>query len=835
MPRNRRLVPGWLLSGSLIAGGLFSVAVAPRVADAGVDREVVAHQHRAVSGDVGFALGIRADRPRTAESIHHVILVDTSASQVGQHRDHGLAVLDAMLGALPASDRVQVFAYDVEPVALTRGFVSPETARNVSGDKLSRRVPAGAGNMLDAIKAASSTIDGIDAAAITVIGDGMSVAKLMQPKDLDASLSALRANGVAVHAYGVGSNIDVQVLGILAQQTGGVALVDKSEDADEVGHRLSSASRELPTAVLSVRLGDADGELLAKPLPIRSDRQSYQVGIGQLKKGDSVQVTTADSGAQNIRVGAVSNNANDFLVAEINKVDRIGGVMNGLAGESIVNKFRQNYLDQIDALEVTGRQAVESGDFSRAESIAGQLAMADPGNRHASEILDAVSTGLIPVFQDAPAPGAPELNVGDTVDLEGRAGERQIGAISEVEERLRLRGEKLSLAANRTIQEARELLQTDPESARAVLQQMRGAVKSAGDIEPELQEQLLRRLNFELTAVSSKEESLAAKQQSLQEIRAEIEAQERVVESLTLEEERLKQLSEQVRALMAQGYAGDSGAFEQAEAVARVIVEIRPGNATGAAALFNAEAAGQLDKAFRLRALRADRFLETLYQVELSHVPFPDYPPVVYPSAAEWTRKTELREKWRSVNLHQNSPNEARIIRALDSDAQVEFIDQPLNDAIRFLGEFYDIPIKLKEDALGDVGITPDEPITELVLSGVKLRNVLNIICEDEIGDLTYYIKDEVLWISSIDDANASGPQTRVYPVADLVIPIQAPQSGGGGLGGAGGGLGGGGLGGGGGGLGGGGLGGGGLGGGGGFFAIPSGNDVSPMKKKAVN
>lgn len=832
MPRSRRLVPGWLLSGSLLCGGVFNVAIAPRVADAGAERDVYVHQHAIQSGESGFAIGVRADRPRTAESIHHVILVDTSASQLGEHRDHGLAVLRGMLDSLPTADRVQVFAYDVEPVALTRGFVSPETAANVAMGKLGRRVPAGAGNLLDAIKAASSAVADHENSAITLIGDGMSVAKLMQPQDLDGSLQSLRKSGVAVNSYAVGSTVDYQVLGILAQQTGGLALLNESDQAGQIGHDLAEAARELPTPVASIRLGDASGELLSKPLPIRSDRLSYIVGVGELERGDAIQVTTADSGAQTLTVKSVSSQGNDFLVGEVNKADRFGGALNGLAGDQFVSKARQNFFDQLDALAANGQQALESGDFQKAEILANQLSMLDPGNRRASEILDTASTGLIPVMQDNGAFAADDLNVGDK--LPERVDERAIDPISAVEERVRLRGEKLSLESNRAIAEAREILQTDPEAARAILQQIRGAVKASSDVDVQLQERLLRRLNFELSAVSTKEESVANRLQSLQEIRAEIEAQERVVESLVLEEERLKQLSEQVRALMAQGYAGDPESFEEAEAVARVIVEIRPGNATGVAALFNAEAAGQLDKAFRLRSLRADRFLATLHQVELSHVPFPDIPQIVYPSAAEWTRKTELREKWRSVNLHQNSPNEARIIRALDSDAAVEFIDQPLNDALRFLSELYDIPIKLKEQQLSDLGITPDEPIGELVISGVKLRNVLNIICEDEIGDLTYYIKDEVLWVSTLDDANATGVQTRVYPVADLVIPIQAPQSQGGGLGG--GGLGGGGQG--GGGLGGGGLGGGGQ-QGGNFFSVPSGDVAldgaqNAGKKKAV-
>lgn len=839
MPRpNRfsleRLLSSSVLSGSLVCGSLFASAIAPRVAEAGVAGKSSVHQHTTLNGETGFAVGMKADRARTAQEIHHVVMLDTSASQIGEHRTHAIEVLTGMLESLPEGDRVQVWAYDVEPVALTRGFLSPRTAASVASAKLGRRVPAGASDLLKAIDAAIGAVEGQDAAAITLIGDGMSVAGLVSPDDLNSALGKLRQQHVAVNTYGVGSNVDFQSLGILAQQTGGFSIYDERQDADDVAYSLARATRELPTPVANIRLGATNGELLSNPLPLRTDRFTYFVGIGELSRGDQIEVVTPDRGRQQTTVTSVSVDGNEFLIAEINRAQRFGGKLNGLAGEPLVRAARQSYFDRVDNLEAAGAAALQRGDFERTEMIASELAAIDPGNRRASEMLDAASQKMMPVMQ-AEDLAAPDLNPGDT--LPGRENERATDPISQLEELIRIRGEKLTLETNRQIREARQALSgNDTESARAVLQQIRGAVKSASDVEPELQERLLRRLNTELSAVESREESLLEKRQSLQEIRAEIEAQDRLVESLVLEEERLKQLSEQVRALMAQGFAGDSEAFEEAEAVGRVIVAMRPGNATGTATLFNAEAAGQLDKAFRLRAVRADKFLATLYQVELSHIPFPDEPPVLFPSAAEWQRKTELRKKWRSVDLHQNSPNEARITEALDSDASFQFVDQPLGDAISFIAESYDIPIEIKENALSDLGISTDDTFT-LVISGVKLRNALNIILRDKIQDLTYYIKDEVLWISTIDDANAEGVQTRVYPVADLVIPIQPPQGGGIG-GGAGAGIGGGqgGIGGGGGGFGGGGGGFGG-GGGGGFFAVPSepmNVDAVDGKKKAV-
>jgi hypothetical protein len=275
--------------------------------------------------------------------------------------------------------------------------------------------------------------------------------------------------------------------------------------------------------------------------------------------------------------------------------------------------------------------------------------------------------------------------------------------------------------------------------------------------------------------------------QHLAEREAAISAQQRLIDIATTEERELEQLIDRVRALMVEGYHGQYDAFEQAEAVARSAVDLKPEEGTAAAALFTAEAAGQLSKAFRLRSLRADKFLEVLYQVELSHVPFPDEPPIVWPPAEVWQALTERRTKWASVDLHKNSPSEEKIQAALidPTGVTIEFIDTPLKDAMEFIADAHEITILIDEVALTEEGVNLDEPINR-TLSGITLRSALKIILEP-LG-LTYVIEDEVMKITTIIAADDL-LSTRVYPVGDLVIPISNPRAGGigQGLGGAGG------------------------------------------------
>jgi hypothetical protein len=345
------------------------------------------------------------------------------------------------------------------------------------------------------------------------------------------------------------------------------------------------------------------------------------------------------------------------------------------------------------------------------------------------------------------------------------------------------------------------------------------------DLIPEVQRQLVRRLEDLMVEIRNQLELQEQNERLAAERRSQIEAEARLIAESAQREQDLEMLLDRVRALMEEGRHGTPGAFLRARQVSSRAVAVAPESGAAAAALFNAEAAAQLERAAHLRALRSEKFLETLHQVELSHVPFPDEPPVVWPSAEFWQEITQRRKKWASVSLESTSPQELRIREALvdPQGVDIEFVDQPLKEAMEYLAEAHGITIILDEKALQDEGVQTDEPLNHL-LSGITLRSALRIMLEP-LG-LTYIIEDEVMKITTQVAADEA-LSTRVYPVGDLVIPIITPQQGGIGQGQGGGGgfgQGGGGQFGGGGGQGGFGGGGGGFGGGGGggFFSVPA-------------
>jgi hypothetical protein len=501
------------------------------------------------------------------------------------------------------------------------------------------------------------------------------------------------------------------------------------------------------------------------------------------------------------------------------------------------------FAERIDTMLSEGERAVASHDAATGEQLARAVAELDRGNARAAslsaaaaklrketaahEILRQVapeggSESTPPSTRPPAGPPLPEAPAGQ---LGQRVGPPQESSVSRYRELMAVRGQQLSNEVTASIAEARRSGATDPDSAIALLKREQGIVTTAGDIEPQVRDELSRRLMNTIQELRSIKEHQQINRLNNAERLAQVEARRKSLEQMSLEETRMTELIDQCRALLVQAVHGDDNAYEQAEAVAREAINLRPGNGTATQALVNSEAGGQLNKAYRLRNLRADRLLEALYLVELAHVPFPDEPPIQWPNAQVWRALTERRKKWAQVDLRSESKPEQRISEALDQQVDFNIEPQSLKDALDFIAARYQIAIVPDQKALEDANVDMSSEVHGSY-PGIKLRNLFKLLLEQMSQPLTYVIEDEVLKITTVDKANEK-LSIRMYPVGDLIMGPQQLQAlagaGGGGLGGgtggAGGGLGGaagGGLGGAGGGLGGGGM------GGGGMFSIPS-------------
>ncbi len=305
-----------------------------------------------------------------------------------------------------------------------------------------------------------------------------------------------------------------------------------------------------------------------------------------------------------------------------------------------------------------------------------------------------------------------------------------------------------------------------------------------------------------------------------QRLLAEEDTRRRMLQELVLNQQKIEGLIERANALV------DEGRFRDAEEAALAAREMAPDVAALTSAVLTVRNIGYTEDMRRIVERRWKGVVDALYQVELSHVPTPDEPPIIYPDAETWILMTERRRKWKDqTSLYKPGSSEAKIYTELNTKTECDFTETPLADVIEYFESRHDIPIELDLKALQDEAVDSSVPVTRS-LKGITLKAALRLILREH--NLTYVVKDEVLMITTKTEADAF-LSTRVYPVADLVIPIVNQLGGigggiGGGFGGGGLGGGGGGFGGGGGGFGGGGFGGGGGGfggGGGGLFNVP--------------
>ncbi len=244
--------------------------------------------------------------------------------------------------------------------------------------------------------------------------------------------------------------------------------------------------------------------------------------------------------------------------------------------------------------------------------------------------------------------------------------------------------------------------------------------------------------------------------------------------------EKEKQLVDRFSALIGEGR------YDEALKVANTVSEVDPNGVTPVVATVSSQL---MRNNYLMQLTRHERwrnYFDTLYQVETSAIPFPDEPPIVYPDARVWEDLSNRRkDRYGSMDLKATGEAEQRIEKALRSpllSTGLDFADVPLQEVVTQLSSDYGIQITLNKPALEEAGIGTDAPVN-IQLHNVSLRSALRLMLKQL--QLTYIIQDEVLMITTKEDAEQQ-LVVKVYPVADLVLPIDATTLGGngGGLGG---------------------------------------------------
>jgi len=826
-------------------------------------------------GQTFYALSLMPEVERKqAESSAIVVLMDTSASQQGAYRASAMAALETLLQNLRPGDQVELLGVDLDIKPMTDEFVAPGSPRlSAAIDQLREQVPLGSTDLAHALQAATERLAFADAEQRTIVylGDGISIANLLDTSTLGEVVGKLRDARVSVTSFAVGPKIDAQLLAVLANQTGGNLYVqpamvwqDEKEgisdqraqeenlrNAQVAGRRLAEWTRATVLWPKTVNLASELGQTFPAVMPpLRTDRDTILLGstTDALPAAIDVQMEVEGHFGSVELHWAVQPEASQedhaFLTQIIENARGDEGMSLPTLGSAGLAETARLVGARADQLTRLAQRAVSAGDHEAAKRIAESVLRIDPGNAQARTVQHVIGNlgpeefgppvlqpgESIVVEHSVPLQGditliQPGSVVGPVVEEGLLARVASDGAfLDQVEQERRVYAEMLSKDIQNEIVDARTEMSSNPTLAIQNLKLALESVTRAADLEAAKRAELLSKLRTALKEAryqaSLKDELDRQREEQL----ASVRERKLLNERLNRDREREKQLMSRFNSLM------DERRYLEAQEVAQIVEEIDPSGVMPRVATLVARQQRHHHLQQVARSARWQGFFDTMYQIELSMIPFSATPPIVYPDAEVWQDLTNRRKKYASVDLSASGKAEERIQTALRGPLKLplDFIDTPLLDVMTQLSEDYEIPIQFDRSALDEVAISPDTEVT-ITISNVSLRSALNLMLkEPELQDLTYVIDDEVLLITTKDVADAT-LKVKVYPVADLVLPIQnlgiigGGQGGGGrggGQGGGGGGGFGGGGGGGGGGFGGGGGGGQGGGGGGGFFNV---------------
>ncbi|MEM8946157.1 MAG: VWA domain-containing protein, partial [Planctomycetota bacterium] len=200
---------------------------------------------------------------KQADASAVVVLFDTSASQQGAYREKALSSLQALLSNLRPNDRVELLAVDLGVKPLTQSPVAPGSDDlTASVNELSKQIPLGSTDLAGALAAATERLQKFDGGqrSIVYIGDGISVANLVDTTELTQVVGKLRDARVSVSSYAIGPKLDAQLLAVLANQTGGNLYVQAPMVWQQADQGISDARAQAENA----RKAEIAGRTLAK-------------------------------------------------------------------------------------------------------------------------------------------------------------------------------------------------------------------------------------------------------------------------------------------------------------------------------------------------------------------------------------------------------------------------------------------------------------------------------------------------------------------------------------------------------------------------------------------
>ena len=329
------------------------------------------------NGDNFYALSIQPNTTLPVASAHDVlILVDTSASQIGAYRDDSLEAARSLINGLNSVDRVHLSAIDLRLAPMTDSFVmaKSKSLRPAFG-KLIKRAPLGSTDLVAGLRAATEyfTQDESVARRIIYIGDGTSRADLATTEQMKELVQMLSARRISFSSYAIGPERDVEFLAALANNTGGQLFLDAANvTGQQAGSELARSARVpvlWPTASTVTKLGEAYPAMV----PLRADRDSVVIG----KLSDSAPKTVRLVGQVNgttvkmkWNVEPTASDDYGFLPTLVGNARKNDGASLATVGMAGLDEIRRIVAASAQTLTQLSAQALSTGNKAGAKLLA---------------------------------------------------------------------------------------------------------------------------------------------------------------------------------------------------------------------------------------------------------------------------------------------------------------------------------------------------------------------------------------------------------------------------------------------------------------------------------
>jgi hypothetical protein len=834
----------------LTAVALCSLAADATATDATITVTHATHQDESIPAVTAVGIQASGNSGETAAT-RICILIDTSASQSGMLQQQSEEVVRGLLANIRTSDRVMLSAVDTTFAPLMEGFKGAQSDAVSDAQKLlADRTPLGNTDLLGVLGSALESLASESSpAAILYVGDGPGLSGIL-PEDFAITVAALRDSRVSFSAVTIGPKVNWPCLAALAAQTGGNVVqpsstLPASQAGASLAPRLISPILWPDDKTLSITTTTEDASMAMLPFqmpPLRYDRESFVLLLGPLTKS-VIEISTETTpfsdrpeawSEVNLRFEVPErqpSSDNAFLEQLARNAFDTGGIFLPLLGRDGLNMTRSSIRAEAASLALLSRQAEASGAHKAASRLAAASLKRDPDNTDAAIVRAAIIRGgemdtptqVFTVAEETePSKEKPQTDTTSERTKpkilpqptdDGFAGlDDSQEEIQEIQDRRKIRGQILEREIAVGLRDARHLMGNDPEAARIELKNLQLSVRNSADIEEALRGRLSRQIEISLreSIVRSREKT----ERDISKERAAAIGRERarVAGELQRREDKFSQLSKRYRALVEEGirvgYQQPTTKFVEAERDVAVEMQFdapdlyaNQGIPVTARTLARQApiVAGILDyhtKNTRFRREMQRGFMDALQLADITAIPYPDEPPIVYPAPARWERISELRKKYKSVDLGGTSETEAKIYASLEENVSLDFGGgASLRELEVTLQDTLGIPVKLDDRVLaGELGLDVNEPgAIQGTYSGVSARSALRRLLSNVFETpLTYVIQDEVLLITDKQYAADNYLSIKVYPVADLVIPVNPsggmnPFQTGGGLGGAGG------------------------------------------------